>query len=141
MINFNATFLVQLLLFLITLGVLNRILYKPILKVMEDRDQHIKSSKNQITNIAAEAKELAEKCVNMEKDARKQAGEEGAQLRAAAADTAEKIFNDTRAEITGIRDSVSKEIDDQFQRAQDSLKSEATLLADSIAEKVAGRRV
>ena len=67
--------------------------------------------------------------------------EESSKLKKDATTLAEKIFMDTRAEINSIKETVRKEVDERLKTARQSLQDEAIVLADTITEKVIGRRV
>lgn len=142
MINISVpTLILQLLQFLLLIWILNRLMFRPILRLINDRDKHIEKIKQDVENAEREATELANKSMAMEKDARLDAGEERAGLRQEANSQMESIFEDTRKEMDTIMSEAEKEIDTQVEKAKDILHKEAAVLAEEIIEKVIGRRV
>ena len=141
MISINATLFLQILHFLILIFILNRLMFRPTLKVINERAQFIEKTKEEIENIEVKTTELAEKCISMEKDARRNAGDERSKMNAEAKDVAEKLFQETKEEIAVIREKVDNDIKAQLGDAKTFLQREAEILADEITEKVIGRRI
>ena len=140
MINVNATIVIQIINFLVLLFILNRILLRPIMDIVEKRNSKIKEEKQQLINLEEETKALIERCASIEKDARKKALEQNSALKKEADDEAEKIINSARDEINGIREESEKEIDSKIEEASRSLRDFASELAEELTEKVIGRR-
>jgi F-type H+-transporting ATPase subunit b len=142
MINISPpTLILQLLQLLLLIWILNRIMFRPLLRLINDRDQHIEKIKQDVGNIARETTDLVNKNLAMEKDARLDAGEERARLRQEANSQSELIFEETRKETEQIMSEAEKEIDGQVEKARDILHREVAVLAEEIIEKVMGRRV
>ena len=141
MISINATTILQLLHFLILLFILNRLMFRPMLKLVKDRANHIEKTLQEVENNKNATKELVDKRISLETDVRKKAREEGLQHRKEASSMSEKIFDDTRQEVALIREKIDKEVDGQMETAQQDLQGEAAILADEIIEKLVGRRI
>lgn len=142
MINISVpTLILQLLQFLLLIWILNRLMFRPLLRLINDRDQHIEKIKQDVENMERETIDLTNKSMAMEKDARLNAGEERARLKQEANSQSDLIFEDTRKEIEQIMGEAEKEIDDQVEKAKGFLRREAAEIADEIIEKVMGRRV
>ena len=58
MININATLVVQIILFLITLFFLNRLLIRPIMKVIQNRTRFFQETEDKILSLEKETEEL-----------------------------------------------------------------------------------
>ena len=140
MINVNATIIHQIILFLVFIFILNRLLFRPIMKIISDRLQQIEDRKKQLANLKEETEELVNKCISLERDARKEAGENSSQLKREANEIAEKIFSDTRDEVSDIKAAAEKEMETKLKEAQKSLSNEAEKLAEELTMKVIGRR-
>ncbi|MFC1863260.1 ATP synthase F0 subunit B [Thermodesulfobacteriota bacterium] len=141
MISINATLFIQLINFILLVFILNRLMFRPILEILSERANHLDEAKSKMTNIEAETEELIKKCLAIEKNARKEAGNESAEFKQDALVASEKIFDDTRIEVSNIRDKVAKEVEKKIEIAKQSLSNEAAQLADVITEKVIGRRI
>jgi len=141
MISINATLVLQVIHFLILVFILNRLMFRPIMRTIHERRNYIEDAKKQAMNMEEEAQALVEKCVAIEKDARRDAGHESAQIKKEALAVAEQIFDEARDKVSNIRDQINKEIDEQLEKAKHFLQSEAVALADEITEKVISRRI
>ena len=141
MISINATLFVQVLHFLILTFILNRLMFRPIMRLVKDRTRYIEKTEKEIVNIESETTQLVSKCISMENDARKDAGEEKSQLKKEASKIVGNIFQDTKNEVAVIREEVDKNVERQLEAAQKFLHSEAVVLADEITKKIIGRRV
>ncbi|MBW1765987.1 MAG: hypothetical protein JRI43_03290 [Deltaproteobacteria bacterium] len=141
MISINATLVFQIIQFLILVFILNRLMFRPVLKIIDERRRYIQDTKAKMANIETETAELIEKCITMERDARKNAGDESSRLRKEAFAMAEKTYRDTKEEVKLIKDKIGKEVDKNLERARQSIQSEAMALADAITQKVIGRRI
>ena len=141
MISINATLFVQIFHFLILVLILHLILFRPILKLMGERINHVDQLERDSQDMELKAKQLVNDRVLLEKNARKEAGEKRSSFEKEGHEISEKIFQDTREEIASIRDDVAQDIARQIEEARKSLQHEATLLADELTEKVVGRRI
>lgn len=141
MISINATLVLQVIHFLILVFILNRLMFRPIMRTIRERYKYIEDAKKQAMNMEEEAEALMKKCIAIEKDARREAGHESAQIKKEALALAEKIFDEARDNVSSIREKIKKEIDEQLKKAQQFLQSEAMILADEITEKVISRRI
>ena len=141
MISINATLCLQVLHFLVLTFLLNRLMFRPLLKMINDRAQHVEKTKRDTANMELDTKNLVRKCLSMERDARKDAGEERAGLKREANDVAEEILGMTRKEIALVRDEVAKGVEEQVRKAREFVRREAMSLADEITEKIAQRSI
>lgn len=140
MINVNATMIVQIVSFLVLVYILNRILLKPIMDIIEKRSSKIASDKEQLTNLKEETESLIEKCISIEKDARKKALDQNSSLKREADEEADRLFNIAKNEIKGIREKADREIESKIEEANQSLNEYASQLSEDLTEKVIGRR-
>ena len=141
MISINATLILQIIHFLILAYILNRIMFRPILRVIGERNRHMEEEKERLDKLGDETRALIDKCAAIERDVRMKAGEESNRLKRDAIEAAEKIFGDTRDEAALIKERAGMEVEEKLKEAKQSLRSEAMVLADEITEKVIGRRI
>lgn len=141
MISINATLFVQVIHFLVLVLVLHLILFRPILRLMGDRVNHVDKIGKDTLDLELKTKQLADDRVLLEKNARKEASQQRSSFEKEGHETAEQILKDTREEISAIRDDVKQNVKRQIEEARKSLQHEATLLADELTEKVVGRRI
>ncbi len=141
MINISpATLVLQIIHFLILAWILNRLLFRPVLNIIEARSRHIEDEKKKLYNLEEETRELVEKCALIEREARKKAGKQSDELKKEANNNAEEIFSGAREEIMSIREKADREIGQKIEEARMSLRSQSEIIAQEIIEKITGRR-
>lgn len=141
MISINATLFVQVFHFLVILFILNRLMLRPIMRQISEREEHMKKMKVDSEKIAADAEQLAEKRSAIVSEARKKAMHERSQLKYDAFYAAEELFEESRQEVHRIRERANAQAQEQIENAKKALGQEAAMLADEITERVVGRRI
>ena len=141
MISINATLVVQVIQFLILVFILNRLMFRPILKLIKERSEYIEKTRNEIKNIEVDTARVRDEYLLREADARKEANRERNRIRHAGIANAEEFLNDSRKEVTSIKAEADDEAEEQVSKARPLLQDEAEVLAQVIIERVIGRRV
>lgn len=113
MIEFNATFLVAMLSFVVFIMIMNAIFYRPILNIMRKRDQYINSNYD-------EAKELSEQAEKL--DIKK-------------AETIQQTQNECRTEIKNVVENAQGLASKNVQDARTDVKNEIQLKKDSLVRE------
>lgn len=139
LVSINETLLVQLISFLIFLFLINRIMFRPLCDVMQQRDTHIDGI---VQGIEDSKKQLTE--MDQQLHARKTAIIKEASLhRDGLEDDGNKLANEiidvSKKEIRQIKEESQQYIDAQIARARKSVAKESEKLAKEIMEKVLGR--
>lgn len=138
MFDFDATLPLMALQFLVLAALLNAIFYKPITKVLDDRDNYIRTNTLDAKERLAKAERLAQEYEQKLADARKQAL---AVAEAAQADaktiTAQKIA-EAQQEAQAQREKAAIEIEQQKQEAMRSLEQQVDSLSQQILGKLLG---
>ena len=141
MISIDYTLLIQVIGFFILLVVLNQFLYKPVQRILKEREEKIEGS---IKKAAQTDKEIAEGIIAYEKKLKEAAvkgNEERARIRQEGIEKEKDTLEAARAEafkeLTGIRN----EIEASKKSALAGLGTEAKALARDIAGKVLERSV
>ena len=140
MISINATLFLQILHFLILMFILDRLMFRPIMRVIKDRDKHIQNENEQLNNLKGETEELIARCLSLERNAKREASAESSNIKKEAIGVTERIFSDTREEVAAIRDEADREIESKLKEARKSLQDEAFILAEDLMQKLIGRR-
>ena len=141
MISINATLLIQVIHFLALVFILNRLMFRPILKLIKDRSYHIEKTKIEIKNIDQKIERLRDEYLSRESDARKDAIAIRVQIRNDGTTRAQSLFDESRKEMTSIRAETEEEVDKEIQQTKPLLGDEAAALVDEIMVKVIGRRI
>jgi F-type H+-transporting ATPase subunit b len=138
MFDFDATLPLMALQFLLLAALLNVIFYKPLTKVLDDRDNYIRTNNLEASERLAKAERLTKEYEQQLGDARRQsqATVEAAQAEAKKI-TAEKIA-EAQKEAQAQREQASVEIEQQKQEAMRSLELQVDALSRQILEKLLG---
>ena len=130
------TLLAQIVNFLILLGLLYLVAYKPILRMFDERSKRIKESMDQ-------TEAIKEQAANAEEETKKRieaAGKEGQEVISRAMRTGEearqKAQQEARKDAEALVDKARLEIERQRDEAIDELRREFTDLTIDAAEKV-----
>lgn len=113
MIEFNATFLVAMLSFVVFIMIMNAIFYRPILNIMRKRDEYINSNYD-------EAKELSE---------------QAEKLNIKKAETIQQTQNECRTEIKNVVENAQGLASKNVQDARTEVKNEIQLKKDSLVRE------
>ena len=113
MIEFNATFLVAMLSFVVFIMIMNAIFYRPILNIMRKRDEYINSNYE-------EAKELSEQAEKL--DVKK-------------SETIQQTQNECRTEIKNVVENAQGLASKNVQDARTEVKNEIQLKKDSLVRE------
>lgn len=113
MIEFNATFLVAMLSFVVFIMIMNAIFYRPILNIMRKRDEYINSNYD-------EAKEFSEQAEKL--DIKK-------------AEIIQQTQNECRTEIKNVVENAQGLASKNVQDARTEVKNEIQLKKDSLVRE------
>ena len=138
MFDFDATLPFMALQFLLLAALLNVIFYKPLTKVLDDRDNYIRTNTLEAQERLAKAERLTQEYEQQLAEARRasQAAVEAAQTDAKKI-TAEKIAEAQR-EAQAQREQAAVEIEQQKQQALRELEQRVDALSRQILEKLLG---
>ena len=137
----DYTLLVQMATFIALIFILNFLLYKPLLSIIERRKKQLDELGNEnklvnesVNKEAAEYEEKLSRAKTSASDLKKQIIGEGAA-------EAKRIVDAVRSEIPLMTQEFQKKMDAEMQAARQILEGQSRRLSLEIAEKVLGRRV
>lgn len=113
MIEFNATFLVAMLSFVVFIMIMNAIFYRPILNIMRKRDEYINSNYDEAEEFSEQAEKL---------DIKK-------------AETIQQTQNACRTEIKNVVENAQGLASKNVQDARTEVKNEIQLKKDSLVRE------
>jgi len=138
-IDIDLAFLIQLINFLVLLAVLNILLYKPIRKVIAERQGKIADARNRAEGVDQDVQaKMAEYEARLKEMKSGAADERGALVKEAQAEEAtilEAARKEAAEALSAIKSRVAKEAAD----ARVILQEQAKILSVDICEKVLGR--
>ena len=141
MISINATLVVQLINFLVLLYILNRILFTPILKGLEERASLIEGSKEKAKELLAKGEEKLQEYNQVLVEAAREASIRKAEYWSQGSTDAAEIIRKAREEENNIRAAIRRDITIGMEEARKDLKRQAESLSFDLASKVLDRKI
>ncbi|HNU75661.1 MAG: ATP synthase subunit b [Deltaproteobacteria bacterium ADurb.BinA179] len=141
MIELNWTFFVQIFNFLLLMFILNKILYKPILKVLDERDARIVGGQEKAKKLLEESQSILKSYNDKLYSAKIDAMTVKNTSRKQAVDQANMIIEEARRNAETIVLNVQKEMAEEIERAKRELEPELGVMAGTIAQQILGRKV
>ena len=138
--EFNGTFFVSIISFLVFVFIMNKMLYEPIHKIVKERNDFIDGNYDAANKSNARADELDEsrnkKIIEAKEDARVKYNELLDDFKVQRTGIVKNAQEEARVELDG----AYSHLNDVSNEAKESLKSKMIDLANDIVEKVLGYR-
>jgi F-type H+-transporting ATPase subunit b len=141
MISINATLVAQVILFLITLFFLNRLMIRPIMKVVQNRTRFFQETEEKILSLEKETEELKRRFSQLQIDARKDAFLESDRLKKTGNTQAGEVMDQSKKRAASIRAEGEAKVEAEKEKERPLLKDQAIVLSGDIVEKLIERRI
>lgn len=138
MFDFDATLPLMALQFLLLAALLNAIFYKPLTKVLDDRDNYVRENTVEARERLAKAERLNKEYELNIADARRQSQTIIAKAEAEAKDVYARQIAEAQQEAARMREQTASEIETQKQEALRSLETKVESLSQQIIVKLLG---
>lgn len=139
MVNLDYTLFIQIANFLILIVLLNLLLYKPILGVIDKRKRQLSFSDEEIRRLKAAMEEKMASYEQKLQAAKQEALRQKNDLVREANDQAKGIVDAVRGEIPQLLETFHAQVQQEVSQAKEVLESQGQRIAREIAEKVLGR--
>jgi len=139
LISINETLIFQIISFLIFLFIINRIMFRPLRKVMNERENYVETIQKDIVAAEQKFEDLTVQIQVQEKAVRNEAFEQKERLETTGKQKAAEIIAATREEISAIKNRAQKEVDVQISAARKHVLKESKGLAQNIVETILDR--
>jgi len=140
-IELNSTMWIQMVNFIVLMFILNLLLYKPILAIIEKRQKNFEDSENEIKGLNGTIERKMAEYEDKMRLAKLKAVEEKGEILKEGTDKAKEIIEAVRSEVPGMMDGFRGKLDAEVNSAKIFLNGKAKELSVEIAEKVLGRNV
>ena len=141
MISINLTLFVQMSIFLAVLFILNRLLFRPILRTFDERARRVEEALARARALEAEtARRMADYQAQMEAARAEGAGEQD-QLRKTGTAEAERLLVKVHEETGNMIGELRERIAREYQEALAVLKKEAEAMSRQVGARVLGRSI
>ena len=125
---------------LLLTAVLNRLLFKPLMRVMEERQRAISSARELAERSADEARRAAAEFDQKTGEARAELYRQMDEMRRTALDERAAIMSRTRAEAESEIAAASAKLQAEADEARRRLSTDAETLGAAVAERILGRK-
>jgi F-type H+-transporting ATPase subunit b len=141
MLQIDSTLFLQIVNFLFLVWILNRLLFRPFLKVVEERVERTRGARTQAEDLAVKAEDLKGQYESGVSEAKSQGGSyKEAQIRAGQSDS-EKIVGEARMKNSDHIGSARRELQASVEEARKELVQDSINLAKEMTEKILGRTI
>jgi F-type H+-transporting ATPase subunit b len=141
LISINATFVVQLISFLIFLYIMNRIMFRPLRSTMEQRDIYIDRVREEIRSGKEKLDRLAEELDAQRAQVVREADTAAKSLESEGDRQAAELIEQARQQITAMRSETEARVVDQVKHARQAIAEEVEAVTVAVMEKVLHRRL
>jgi F-type H+-transporting ATPase subunit b len=140
-IDLNYSLFIQIGNFLLLILVLNFLLYRPILGMIEKRDSYLKSSEDEIKGLQDTVDRKMTEYEERLRMAKQDALEQKNEITRTGADEAKAILDKVRSEIPSLMEEFQEKMSQEVEKARQMLQTQSKTISLEIAEKVLGRSV
>ena len=139
MVDINLTLFVQMANFLVLIVILNYLLYKPILAILDKRKMRLDESEGEIKRLNATVEQKAAEYEEKLRVAKQDALGKKNEILKEAADSAKAIIDERRSKIPAMLAEFQGKVGQEVDAARQILKDQSQKISSEIAEKVLGR--
>ncbi len=142
MINLSIwTLIIHLGFFLVMLVVLNKLLFQPMLAVMDERTERVDGNREAADKAVSGAGEMIDEYQSRIAGAKKELGSEKDEVRRATDAEVDKLLQSARISAGEVVADVREKVAAQYQAAEDGLKADSQAMGKDVAERILGRSV
>jgi F-type H+-transporting ATPase subunit b len=141
LIEINFTILIQAFNFFLLLVILNKVLYKPILKLLEEREQRIDGQQQQAKKIIEDGLALHADYNKKLYNAKIEAMNTKNAARNAASEQANGIIDESRKKAEEVINQMQQQMALELAQAKKELEPELSVMSATIAQQILGRKV
>jgi F-type H+-transporting ATPase subunit b len=140
-ISIDYTLGFQIVNFLLLIFILNILLYKPILGIIDKREKRLAEADAEVKRLNGEIEKKLAEYEEHARLARKEAAEQAKGQIREGSEEAKKIVDGVRQEITGLMDDFHSRMEGEIGEARKILSSQSRKISHDIAERVLGRAI
>ena len=138
-VDIDATILVELGLFLLCFLLLRSLVFKPLLRLVDERRAQTQGAREAAKKFEAEAEERTRKITRAVQQAKVEASEERERLRQQAKHREQEVLRAAKEEATTITDAARRKVAARRSESEREATAKARELAGDIATRLAGR--
>jgi F-type H+-transporting ATPase subunit b len=136
MLEFNWTFIAMLVNFLLLLFILNAILFKPLLKIVKERDDTVKGNLDAARDMTSKREESIAGLNRELAESRSKAKDIFESLKGEAVSKQKEVHSAAEAEAASILEKARAEIKSEAEKARNALRADVDKFSDEIVRKL-----
>ncbi|UCE83290.1 MAG: ATPase [Deltaproteobacteria bacterium] len=141
MINLDITLIIQMINFLILLFVLNLILFRPIRKIIKERNQIIDDFNTDITSMTDQAQESMDQFEQKILEAKKDGMAKIQAMKEEGEEAEVQLISATNQEVQAKVEEARKRVGSEIQGARDQLQAQVQAFSVAVTEKILERSI
>lgn len=141
MLNIDGTLLLQIVNFLVLLLILNLILFKPIRRILAQRDDEMNSRQKTIDDFQDQAEKNEKGIEEGIVQSRKEGYAEKETLKSQGLEEEKEILKEAGAGVEEKLSAAKKEIESKIAVAREALEGQVASFSDELAQKILGRSI
>lgn len=141
MIALDYIILVQIVAFLVFWFVLTRLLFRPSLALLNERERRTEGVKAETASLMEECERLRKEYEHAIAEAKEEGRAAKERITQEARQTRERLLSQAREEAARALEAVRVEIQKELQTGRELVTREAGVLAKQIAERILGREI
>jgi F-type H+-transporting ATPase subunit b len=141
MVDINYTVFFQIVNFLLLIFILNVLLYKPILKIMDERKKRLQASEDEIESLKQTIERKTAEYEEKIRLAKAAAMDQRNEIQKQGAEEGRKVIEQAREEIAKMTEEFKEKLDKEMNEARQILAGRSRAISLEIAEKVLGRSI
>jgi F-type H+-transporting ATPase subunit b len=140
-VGVDISMLIQMVNFLVTLLVLNFLLFRPIRRIVRERKEKIARSEAEIERVRLGAQEKLSMFESQLEQARNEGAGKRLEVRKGAQDEERAVLDKVTKEMEATLERARGEIAGDATKARETLRAQSAAFASAVAEKILGRGV
>ena len=140
-LSVDRTLIVQIIIFVSSIFLLNKLLFKPLLDLDLRRDKLTTGTTTEARELRAKAEETINEYRNRINEARMQLQEERNEVRKNAQASATEIVSSAREEVNDMLDEARVNIDKESKDLREKIKPEIELIAKNVASQFLNKEI
>ena len=141
LLSVNYTVFIQIAIFLIAIYILNKLVFKPFLNLVDRRDKLTRGAIEEAHELEDKVKAIIEEYDSKLSEARTLAVEERNKLIQEGQNVAQEIIGEARNETSALLDEAKVKLEADTKEIKEKIKGDIDSLAGEIATKVLGKEV
>lgn len=141
MVEIDYTVFIQLVLFLLLIWILNQVLYKPLLQIMDRRKGVLDKAQEEVKTVQETIDRRVAAYEEKIRSAKMEAMGQKGDLAKEGSDAAKVITDKAKGEIAGLMGEFQAKLGKELASARDLLRNQSRVISLEIAEKVLGRSI